>query len=90
MKIIDRFFYGPWGKDGRAWPKEGAFFSYGCRSGAWNDVTLLVTIRNPWMLYVFGWRSPPDHVTANWRLWLTWLWCGPDLEAVYWPPRVRA
>lgn len=43
---------------------------------------MLITIRRPWLLRVFGWRYDgdgksrtewPSYVTASLRLWLHWL-----------------
>jgi hypothetical protein len=33
----------------------------------------LITIRNPFLLFIFGWGKFPREVTAHPGLWLSWL-----------------
>ena len=35
--------------------------------------TKLITIKNPWLLMLFGWGKFPHSVTAAPGLWATWL-----------------
>jgi hypothetical protein len=51
---------------------------------------MLITIRRPWILRLFGWKTfPSTGVKANWRLWWFWFNTPPSSNGQGHPPLTR-